>query len=72
MNGKHNRLKLYQISDHMNRRLGWQLDLYTVWIKPGEVTIPSDFSQGALIKDGWFQVVAYTGSNELKKLNRGK
>jgi len=45
---------------------------YTVWIKPGEVTIPSDFSQGALIKDGWFQVVAYTGSNELKKLNRGK
>lgn len=45
---------------------------FTIWVKPGSVTIPSDFSQGALIKDGWFQVMAYTGSDELKKMNRGQ
>lgn len=45
---------------------------FSIWVKPGEVSIPSDFSQGALISSGWYQAVAYTGSDELKKMGRGQ
>jgi hypothetical protein len=45
---------------------------FNIWYKPGGFILPRDFSEGTLIATGWREAIPYRGTDELKKLNRGK
>ena len=66
-------LEHYHAIDGSYQKGGDKREPFRIWYsqKSGR-TIPTDLSAGYLISNGWKEVIAYKGKDEVKKLGRGK
>jgi hypothetical protein len=43
---------------------------FSIWFRENDFDLPPTISEAALIKNGWREVVSYTGKDQRKQLNR--